>query len=65
MEKKKPTDENKEMKGNDIISLVFIDEIGLCELSPSNSLKVLYSFLELDYKDNNDRNKITFVGISN
>ena len=63
--KKNPIDKNKEMNGNDIISLVFIDEIGLCELSPSNPLKVLHSFLELDYKDKNDRDKITFVGISN
>lgn len=61
MEKKNPIDKNKEMNGNDIISLVFIDEIGLCELSPSNPLKVLHSFLELDYKDKNDRDKITLL----
>ena len=55
-----------EMDGNDIISLVFIDEIGLCEISPFNPLKVLHSFLEYDYKDKkkNDE-KIAFVGISN
>ena len=51
--------------GNDIISLVFIDEIGLCEISPFNPLKVLHSFLELDYKDNEANKKIAFVGISN
>ena len=63
--KKNPIDNNNINNGNDIISLVFIDEIGLCELSPSNPLKVLHSFLELDYKNKNDRDKIAFVGISN
>ena len=53
------------MDGNDIISLVFIDEIGLCEISPLNPLKVVHSFLELDYKNQNNINKIAFVGISN
>ena len=51
------------MDGNDIISLFFIDEIGLCEISPFNPLKVLHSFLELDYK--NEKEEIAFVGISN
>ena len=53
------------MNGNDIISLVFIDEIGLCEISPLNPLKVLHSFLELDYKNKKNEEKIAFVGISN
>ena len=47
------------------ISVVFIDEIGLCEISPFNPLKVLHSFLELDYKNKSDIEKIAFVGISN
>ena len=37
--------------------LSIFEEIGLAELSPFNSLKVLHSFLE--------RPKISFVGISN
>ena len=57
--------ENEEMNGNDIISLVFIDEIGLCEISPLNPLKVLHSYLELDYKNKRNEEKIAFVGISN
>ena len=63
-EKKSNQGKKKEMDGNDIISLVFIDEIGLCEISPFNPLKVLHFFLELDYKEKNDE-KIAFVGISN
>lgn len=59
-EKKSNQKDKKEMDGNDIISLVFIDEIGLCEISPFNPLKVLHSYLELDIDD-----KISFVGISN
>ena len=59
-EKKSNKKDEKEMDGNDIISLVFIDEIGLCEISPFNPLKVLHSYLELDIDD-----KISFVGISN
>ena len=57
--------EQEFIDGNNIISLVFIDEIGLCEISPFNPLKVLHSFLELDYKNNDDKEKIAFVGISN
>ena len=53
------------MDGNYIISLVFIDEIELGEISPLNPLKVVHSFLELDYKNQNNINKIAFVGISN
>ena len=63
--KNKKIKENEEIDGNDIISLVFIDEIGLCEISPLNPLKVIHSFLELDYKNKKDIEKIAFVGISN
>ena len=49
--KNKKIKENEEIDGNDIISLVFIDEIGICEISPLNPLKVIHSFLELDYKN--------------
>lgn len=68
LEKNKNTKENlkdinKQNKG--IISCVFIDEIGLCEISPSNPLKVLHTHLELDYKNQNIEEKLAFVGISN
>ena len=56
--------EKQLIDGNDIISLVFIDEIGLCEIFPFNPLKVLHSFLELDYKKEKE-DEIAFVGISN
>ena len=64
-EKKPNQKEKKEMNGNDIISLVLIDEIGLCEISPYNPLKVLHPELEFDYKKKKDDEKISFVGISN
>ena len=47
-----------------VIICVFIDEIGLCEIAPSNPLKALHVYLELDYK-NNKNEKLAFVGISN
>ena len=54
---KNKTINEEEMNGNDIISLVFIDEIGLCEISHNNPLKVLHSFLELDYKNKKIKKK--------
>ena len=48
-----------------IIVCVYIDEIGLCELSPSNPLKALHKYLELGYKNQNLDEKLAFVGISN
>ena len=54
--------ENKEILNN-IISLVFIDELGLAEHSPNNPLKIMHSELEYDLHDENE--KIAFVGISN
>ena len=52
-------------KGPGIIVCVFIDEIGLCEISPYNPLKALHTYLELDYKNENKEKKFAFVGISN
>ena len=46
---------------DDIISLVYFDEMGLAEESPNNPLKVIHS--ELEYDDN--ELKVGFVGISN
>ena len=48
---------------NKVISMIYLDEMGLAEHSPNNPLKVLHS--ELEYDLNNGRNKISFVGISN
>ena len=47
-------------KNNNIISLVFFDEMGLAERSSNNPLKVIHYKLE---KDNN--NYVPFLGISN
>ena len=51
--------------GGGVIICVFIDEIGLCEIAPSNPLKALHTYLELDYKNTNLDEKLAFVGISN
>ena len=57
----------KEKQNNDkgIIVCIYIDEIGLCELSPSNPLKALHTYLELEYQNQNIEKKTAFVGISN
>ena len=67
-ETKEESNNNKDNKGkNDkgIIVCVFIDEIGLCEISPANPLKALHTFLELEYKNQNIEEKLAFVAISN
>ena len=56
----------KDMKDdelNKVISMIYLDEMGLAEHSPNNPLKVLHS--ELEYDLNDGRNKVSFVGISN
>jgi hypothetical protein len=53
--------ENTTKTKEDIISLVYFDEMGLAEESPNNPLKVIHS--ELEYDDN--ELKVGFVGISN
>ena len=53
--------ESIEKTKDDIISLVYFDEMGLAEESPNNPLKVIHS--ELEYDDN--ELKVGFVGISN
>ena len=55
--------DDKKNNGNNIISMIFFDEMGLAEYSPYNPLKVIHSQLEYDL--NEERNKIAFVGISN
>ena len=63
--KKEINNLERKKKRSGIIVCVFIDEIGLCEISPSNPLKVLHTYLELDYKNQNKEEKLAFVGISN
>ena len=46
---------------DEIIAVVYFDEMGLAEESPNNPLKVIHS--ELEYDDN--ELKVAFVGISN
>ena len=45
----------------DLIVLLFFDELGLAERSPNNPLKAIHA--ELEYSENED--KIAFIGISN
>ena len=53
--------DGKEKENNEeVISMIFFDEMGLAEHSPNNPLKVIHS--ELEYEE---ENKIAFVGISN
>ena len=63
--KEKKEEENIYNKDKGIIVCVFIDEIGLCEISPYNPLKALHTYLELDYKNQSNEEKLAFVGISN
>ena len=48
-----------QINNNDQLVIVFMDEMGLAEISENNPLKVMHSELE------NEENKISFVGISN
>jgi len=50
----------KKNKNNDIINLVFFDEMGLAERSSNNPLKVIHYLLEKDQEDS-----VPFLGISN
>ena len=51
---------NNQNRNQEYLSVVFIDELGLSEISPNNPLKVLHS--EFDKEENK---KVGFVGISN
>ena len=50
-----------------MIPVVLIEEIGVCDLSPHNPLKVLHKYLDLqrdkELKNMNDR--VSFIGLSN
>ena len=54
--------EEKEIN-NDLIPMIYFDEIGLLEYSPYNTLKAIHS--KLDYDSNEGDNKFAFVGLSN
>ena len=55
--------ENKNKDKEEIISMVYFDEMGLAEHSKNNPLKVIHS--ELEYDLNDGSKKLAFVGISN
>ena len=55
--------DNKNQNDENIISMVYFDEMGLAEHSKNNPLKVIHS--ELEYDLNEGSKKIAFVGISN
>ena len=50
---------------NEIISLIFIDEMGIADESKNNPLKVLHSKLDENNEIENLRQKVAFIGISN
>ena len=50
---------------NQIISLIFIDEMGIADESKNNPLKVLHSKLDENNENDNLDKKLTFIGISN
>ena len=54
--------DDKNIKNREeLLSLVFIDELGLAEISPSNPVKVIHSELEIDQQEQ----QVSFVGVSN
>ena len=55
--------ENKNKEKEEIISMIYFDEMGLAEHSKNNPLKVIHA--ELEYDLNEGSKKIAFVGISN
>ena len=62
-DKKKEINQDNIMNNEDIIPVVFFDEIGLAQYSPYNPLNVIHSELEND--SNEEDKKIAFVGLSN
>ena len=49
----------KKKKNDNLISVLYFDEIGLTEISPNNLFKVIHS--QLEYDENEDSKKIAFV----
>ena len=67
---------NYQKTNKDTIVMVYIDEMGLAEISKNNPLKVIHSELEMNFDfeidnsgrnlfNNNDNSKVAFLGISN
>ena len=50
---------------NEIISLIFIDEMGIADESKNNPLKVLHSKLDENNEITDLKKKLAFIGISN
>ena len=49
----------KKKKNDNLISVLYFDEMGLIEISPNNLLKVIHS--QLEYDENKNSKKIAFV----
>ena len=60
---KNPKKEEENNNGQEVISMIYFDEMGLAEHSPNNPLKVIHAELEYDLNEGNK--KVAFVGISN
>ena len=52
-------------KNNNIISLVFMDEMGIADESQNNPLKVIHSELDNNIEIEREEEKISFIGITN
>ena len=52
-------------KDLNIISLIFMDEMGIADESENNPLKVLHSRLDNNTEKENEKDKIAFIGITN
>jgi hypothetical protein len=68
-ERRVKTIKNLDFYGKHPISLIFFDEIGLCEISDKKPLKILNFKFETENNNNNDNDNynkyISFIGISN
>lgn len=53
--------DDKTTNREELISLLFFDELGLAEIAPSNPVKVIHAELELDQQEE----QVSFIGISN
>ena len=67
---------NYQKSNKDTIAMVYIDEMGLAEISKNNPLKVIHSELEMNFDfeinnfglntfNTNENSKVAFLGISN
>ena len=67
---------NYQKSNKDTIAMVYIDEMGLAEISKNNPLKVIHSELEMNFDfeinnfglntfNTNENSKVSFLGISN